>query len=307
MNSRRKSSPSDAVAPGATVLSAAHSILGRQYRMFGTARTGMLEGNGAEALHDMRVALSRFSTGLRLFRPFLSDIGRKGLNRLMSKFRCRLGAARDSEVWLAFLLSVSRKKDRARDATWTDYLSKQTRRHQTLRRGVVRLLSGTEYARLEHMVGLFLGAELSKRVADTPAASFEKYVAGRLRRGYRRLVKRKVRSGRASPEQMHALRKKCRMLRYRAEFASPVLGGTVKRLAANLKAVTTSLGDVHDMDVYLERITSERCDTPAGLESAIRRRRAAAMRRFREAWDELGAERFRKRLLTELGRARGKG
>lgn len=282
-----------------SVLEAARQILERQHGIFRRARGDMLADSDPEALHDMRVASGRLRSALRLFRPFLSDIRRSQLNALLARFRGRLGTARDWEVWVKFLSDLSGKKH-SRDPVWMAYVALQRKQYRRFRTGAMQLLDSPEYDELDRRLLMFLGRDLTRLIESSPGGSFVPYAAGNVRRLYRRLLKLEARGKYGTPEEMHALRKRIRRLRYWTEFAAPVVGPPLPALAKRLKALTTALGNVHDMDVYLERTSGEDVDLPTGLVSSIRRRRSAAVKDFRKAWKRLRESDFRKRVSRKL-------
>jgi len=294
------------VRPSDSVLEAAERIFQRQYLIFASARDDMLADADAEALHDMRVSSSRLRSALRLFRPFLSDIRRGELNALLSRFRRKLGTARDWEVWIGFLSDLSEKKKRSRDPVWMGYVAAQRKQCRRLRTGAMRLLAGDEYEQLKYRIESFLGKDLARLIGKSPGGYFACYAAGKVRRGYRRLLKTKLGRKHAGPEEIHEIRKRIRRLRYWTEFAAPAIGAPLPTLAKRLKALTTSLGDAHDMDVYLERIGAERGGLPVGLAASIERRRSAAVRESWKAWKHLREAGFRKKLLRKLKDSRHK-
>lgn len=55
--------------------------------------------------------------------------------------------------------------------------------------------------------------------------------------------------GDARVEEVHALRRRCRRIRYLSEFAEPILGRSVHKLTQHLKGISTSLGKRHDADM----------------------------------------------------------
>lgn len=302
--SRSKSRSGNSAALEQPVLKAARQVFQRQYLAFREARGKMSATSDSEALHDMRVALNRFRAAVRLFRPFMSDVGRSELNALLSRFRSRLGVARDWEVWVAFLEEVSAKKGCSVDPAWSAYLAGQRKRNRQLRTDVVKLLESSECRELDRRVETFLERHLPSLIELSPGGSYGAYMASKVRRGYKRILKRKIKPRHASPKEMHRLRKRIRRIRYWAEFAAPDLGGPVVKLAGRLKALTTSLGNVHDMDVYLDRIRSKSIRPPRGLKATIERRRAAGVRDFKKAWDELRDRSFRKKVLGKLKKTR---
>ncbi len=80
----------------------------------GEAALRLSDPSDAEALHDFRVALRRVRSTLRSFRPLFGDAVPKKLRRRLRRIADATGAARDSEVALAWLRDAA---PRLRDGT----------------------------------------------------------------------------------------------------------------------------------------------------------------------------------------------
>ena len=99
---------------------------------------------------------------------------------------------------------------------------------------------------------------------------------------------------------MHRLRKRCRRERYNAEFAVPLFGPEVADLAKRLKDVADALGDIHDMDVYLERLEKFSLPSPKSLRKRLKKLRGKYLKAFAGVWDRLFCPDFAAQLLSSL-------
>ena len=273
-----------------TVLKSAQRLFCLQYRLMSDARKAILKDSHEkdEALHDFRVAVNRFRAMLRVCRPFISDIYSKELRQALSGFRRTLGPARDSEIWIACLKRFEKDRNCAENAAWTNFLSAQQRQDESLRKDMANKLEGREYAEFKERITAFLRRDLPGLVHSSPGGDYANYMRDRLNRKSAKLMKRKVKPGRMSSDEMHRLRKRCKRLRYAAEFAAPALGSNTAELAGKLKAVTGSLGDVHDMDVCLIHAESlQSSDGYTRLPDFIRHERDSALKDFRKSWSSL--------------------
>jgi CHAD domain-containing protein len=103
--------------------------------------------------------------------------------------------------------------------------------------------------------------------------------------------------------EMHAIRNRCKRIRYWAEFAAPVLGRSIDRLSLRARRVTAALGDVHDRDLQLELLSGVRLEGLPMLINEMNRSREAACRRASEAWGDLRKKRFARHVKAVLGSA----
>jgi hypothetical protein len=87
-----------------------------------------------------------------------------------------------------------------------------------------------------------------------------------LRRGLKKVLKFSPPLGRYATEKLHDLRIACKRLRYAAEFLSDVYPEGLGDLIGPMKRMQGLLGDVHDADVYADRIARycARARFPAG-------------------------------------------
>jgi len=69
----------------------------------GANRAGVLQGDDPEYLHQLRVGMRRLRSALRAFRDVLPRKERKSLARRTRRVMRKLGAARDWDVFLAWL------------------------------------------------------------------------------------------------------------------------------------------------------------------------------------------------------------
>ncbi len=295
--------PADGAKADTPVLEAARHIFSDQFDVMRRNRELALTGSEPEYLHDFRVAARRFRAGLSLFKPLLGDTSAEGCNRHLAELRRQLGDIRDAHVWLLFLEELAQKRPFNDSADFQTYLQncREADDHATDALHAV-LNSGLCMLVTDMMVHL-LEAELP-RLSDAHADEcFGPFAAARLEKRLRRLLKSEARVKHMSDEEIHTLRKACRKARYFAEFAAPAMGKPVDQLAKRLKQVTTTLGDIHDMDVRLQALASGQTRMPAIILRAIHTHRRRAVHAFGKAWHDLTAGKPHKEAMKVLREA----
>jgi len=100
---------------------------------------------------------------------------------------------------------------------------------------------------------------------------------------------------RLTPETQHELRIECKRLRYTAEFLADIYPGRLIGVTEPATALQDELGDVHDADVYRDRVLAY-CERRRGAADAaerdavrtllgrLREQRARHLRRASKAW-----------------------
>jgi CHAD domain-containing protein len=212
-----------------------------------------------------------------------------------------MGPARDAEAWLSFLESPRVRRRLGTERGWTELVARQRARVARLYAGMRRRLRSGDWLEAERRAERLLGERIPP-ISDC-SVSFGAFAARRIRKGYRRLLRLEPSSRGITPEELHAVRKQCKRVRYWAEFAAPALGRSVGELAVRLRAVTGALGGVHDMDVHLGVRGAAEGGMPAGLRGVMRKRRARSLAAFRRAWRAVTGGRFRARVLSGMRKA----
>jgi len=212
--------------------------------------------DSATPVHEARKSLKKVRSGLRLLRSVIPDDERTKVNETCRGAASRLSGARDAEVKIATLNSVTGSNpppDGAGD--WLGELEEEAEGH----RGELNPGSLAEvHDAIDGVRRTFLGRN--------PAAGPET-VAGNAGRGYRRgrkAMKRAKESGEA--EDFHDWRKRSKDLRYQLEILGPRLPEGFDRLRKEATDLADRLGDLHDLDVLagdLESRDLEPEDKPA--------------------------------------------
>jgi CHAD domain-containing protein len=238
---------------------------------------GVLHDTDTEFLHDLRVAVRRTRSALKLFGDVLTE-QKEGKARLTADEVARFAAefkwvgdlttpTRDLDVHLLGFEETARTLRAAKpDALepFRDYLAqRRVREYRALARGLrsprftalmtqwrvvlTKLADGKRNARKGTAASLAPGQEIPT------AASL---ATDRTRRAFAKVAKRGAAITPASPhESLHDLRKRCKELRYVLEFFAPLHDpAQYRKVIGDLKRLQDCLGEFQDTQVQIEEI-----------------------------------------------------
>ena len=253
----------------------------------------LVDGDAKEGVHQVRVALRRLRSLLRLFAPLLPD----GFSNL---WRARLGdlarelsTARELDVLCDELL-VSAEYG---EATWLTALRQGLERERADARDAAReLLALPRQGRV--MLELLAAVYPVTDVVVPGSPGLGEFAGARMARLRRRFRRRLHKLPAAASEPWHALRIAAKQLRYGLDFFAPLwprkaASGFRRRLAR----IQADLGGIQDLDVAVQRLRERSVTDPQCLADALRlaahhAEEVAAWRRnaLRQSW-KLLAER----------------
>lgn len=273
-----------------------------QYKIIRANEAGAKDGDQPEPLHDLRVAMRRFRTLLKLFRKPLRETWGADIDGRLAAVADALGPPRDYDVWMARVREMASQRDVSRSRVWKRYVPLQEQFGAKHRAQVRQVLNGARYKNLMQEIAYLLRIQLSELTKEAKTKPVEPYVAKRLLNLSRRIYASDIPGGSWEVEEFHALRKQCRRGRYMSEFFGPVLGPRTRRWGKTLKKVADVLGDLHDADVELERVAYEAVPAPRDLVAALKAEREEALHGVDAAWTRLKDEPFFQKLQRELKR-----
>lgn len=213
----------------------------------------LLASGDSEAIHQMRVALRRLRSALKLFAPLVEG---PDLAQIKENIRWLLGAlgpARDEEIFLSEIVSPTLGQWPNNPALAELSVSAASQRDEavTAARHAVSSRRFTEI--LLHM-GLWLESgdwrrhHLDGRIVP--------YAEARLARLNRKMIKAGGKHlSTLPPEQLHDVRLLAKQMRYACEFFRPLYRGkSVKPLIARLAELQDALGVLNDISVAESRL-----------------------------------------------------
>jgi len=250
-----------------------------------------------EALHDIRVALRRMRSLTTTFAALDEDFLDR-LDKRVSKVCDRMGEARDLDVWIELFRDLVK-------AGGTEGVSARDRRQvlAMLRRQRTRLAADAlecgMFQRVKKMIRERLRRRLPERRKKLPPP--EVFEARRILAVRALIADRHGRVGNFSKGPAHDLRRAGRRLRYLSEFFAEGLGRESVRAGHWITKAQAALGKVHDCDSALELSQA----LPSGaaraeVRRALRKRRAAQLRKFKTAWRRYADRRLQKAWLARL-------
>lgn len=269
--------------------------------------TGTRSGDDPEDLHKMRVATRRLRVAFATFGDALRTAGVGELPVAETKrVADALGEVRDLDVFMAWLdARASEWGPGSDEAAAVERLRRERRgRWEDARSRLLAALDGRDMAALRGDLRGRLEA-IGYPPFHVPGAGVKKKErAGRAGRrlaekARRRLQKRGKGMFAPTAEELHRVRIAAKRFRYVCEFVRPAMeerGAQLDEAISSATAIQDSLGDLHDAEVAETALLDDvvrlgyegqarDAGTIAGLVKAQRKRREAALLRFREQWE----------------------
>jgi CHAD domain-containing protein len=199
----------------------------------------VLGNKDTEAVHDLRVALRRLRTLLKLARPVFGEFHTDAVRQSFAELQASTGDLRDEEALVETLDGLA--LDNASLASWR---SRRIARDKRLRRSLVARLRRGELDRARAMLQALLTLPV-RPGRDAALGKFARKMVQKARRG--------VESRRdASPDDvvgLHDLRIAYKKLRYAVEIFAEALPADLAAMAEPAARFQKRLGDLHDIDV----------------------------------------------------------
>jgi len=201
-----------------------------------------------EAVHQIRVAITRLRAAVTFFAPIAVDAEWLRLKKEIAWLNASLGAARDADVVMEY---ARRKRYRA----WAQQMTggHLDRRRTRDRRRLVRCLRSVRFRRLIAALAGWIeqGPWLARWTRRTDAEPLEVYCVRELNRWRERLIVKGRQLKTLDASRRHRLRIKVKRFRYMLEALTetvPVRGrGEFRHLQRPAKRLQRTLGDLRDL------------------------------------------------------------
>jgi len=214
-----------------------------------------------EAVHQIRVAITRLRAAVAFFAPVVVDAEWLRLKQEIAWLNGPLGAARDSDV-------LAEYADRKRYRAWAEHVAgKQLQRRRTGdHRRLVRSLRSVRMQRLVAALAGWIkqGKWLKQFGRRKHAEALQPYCERQFGRWHKRLIRKGKRLKTLNASRRHRLRIKAKRFRYMLEALTEPIAmrgrGGWHRLHRPAKRLQRALGDHRD----LERFAGLAGDAPQG-------------------------------------------
>ena len=286
------------------VVEAARRLLWIQFKTILANLDGAVEGKTSEPLHDVRVAMRRMRSLLRVFRKHLPDETRREIEELLADISEELGPVRDLDVWVDLLQSSSVQSSMARSRLFPAYLRHHQQRRQRVHATVRRCLRGPHFASQRLKITWLLREELPRFIKAEPHGSLPKLAVMHVSKALRRALKHGRLRHSASPKKLHQLRITLRKARYLAEFFASVLGANTAKLVKRMRRVERVLGRIHDVDMGLQHLARKGPPPPPALAAYLQQQREQSLGRLDKVWRRFADHALQQRVHHELAAAR---
>ncbi|MBM4032765.1 MAG: CHAD domain-containing protein [Planctomycetes bacterium] len=300
-----------ALPPNPRAVDVALRVLKTQWATFTSRLYGLRYEEDLEYVHELRVALRRLRAALRAFRGLLDGLV-PGLRRGMEELADALGSVRDADVFLAFVRDYAAGAPEGHQPYLRGLVRSERRKRRGHFRALLAIVEAGRFAAFRARCDALLAGGLS----PAPGAADETIAARAPRMLLKQLAALRKHGrdiSRYSARQQHLLRIQCKKLRYTAEFLADAYPAGLDRIIAPMTAMQDALGEVHDCDVYTERVEQYDRRRPkarhdphgagakAALLSFLRERREHALQSAVATWRESARDKALRKAAKALG------
>lgn len=267
---------------------ALRAVLDAQLQAASAAAARLETSEDSEALHDLRVALRRLHTLLRVYRGDL-DHRFRFINKQVRRLARATNALRDREVHIAWLREQQRQTPATAQVALAALIDQlQGEQSRAAQRRYPRLK--TQFVALAAELRRALRAPADAHARRTrPTLSFAQAAARRLRELGNKLARRlaQIDPQDDDDDRVHAARIAGKRLRYVLEPLHAGMPG-VQRLVSRLKTLQDLLGDIHDGQLRIRDLDNsnlvQNIAERARLRQLAQRKRAGLLQDLEAEW-----------------------
>lgn len=238
-----------------------------------------IKSRDAEAVHDLRVAVRRFSQALRAFKPCFRGKEVRKIRRELERIMGLAGEVRNCDIALK-LVSKPTRNDTAGLGL----------RLENLREEHERVLAGF----LRHWVDRKSFLKWRNAVANAVASNGEALSKTPIGTTARRLLPRmaqeyfergsEANKPKASPRELHEFRIASKKFRYTLELFTSLYGPLLNASLEKIRRTQGLLGDVNDCETVRKMLSQFKCG--GRLTSWLKRRERRLIDEFQRYWTE---------------------
>lgn len=231
------------VKPDMSPEQATRGIVRNAYQHLRANQAGVLESGNPEYVHQMRVAVRRLRSALRLFPQTSADDLRSRCDAALRELGSTLGSVRDLDVFgeavLSVLRDLPRPQARAAHAAITDRVGAARVRAR-------EYLQSPKYERLTTRIALWLAQE----APDAKGEALMHLARRKLARLNKRVARGAARLESLDEPGRHRLRVRIKRARYAAEFFSGLYArDAVRPYVVALSELQDCLGSLTDINM----------------------------------------------------------
>ena len=229
-----------------------------------------------DTVHDLRIAIRRFTQTLRAMEPCFSRPKTRKIRRRLKQVMAAAGQVRDCDVALK-LLSKSKREEA--DALKSAFQS----RRKDHERALAALLKGW----IERKASIKWRARLEDALERAPNAGATP-VENSARRVLRPMTQEflawggKLAKAKSSPDQLHGFRMAVKKFRYTLDLFAPLYGAALAEWKEKVKRVQVLLGDMHDCRVVRGMVSDYKGVNK--VDAWLKRRQRKGAEAFQQYW-----------------------
>lgn len=272
---------------------------------------GSRTGEDIEDVHDMRVAIRRTRSAMRLLKPYLKAKAIRPYNRGLRHLGWVLGEVRDLDVMIENLKAYQQTLDPEQAAAFQLVIDELDRRRALAREALNEYLDAKAYRRFIRDYSAFLlqpmhnsfhpadGAVAPYQVRHVlPAMIYDRLAAVR---AYDTVLPE------ANAATLHALRIEFKRLRYTLSLFSDVLGPQAEEFVETIKGIQDHLGHLNDSSVARARLEGLADDPEApyaealaGYLAHLETHENGLKDGFAEVWERFNSRKVQQKLATAV-------
>lgn len=248
-----------------------------------------------DAVHDLRVAIRRFTQALNVFKPCFPGKEKRKIHRRLKRLMTQAGAVRDWDVAFSMLT-----KSRSAEAAGL------RPKIQSQRKEGERVLIGSLKRRIERKSSLKWRTALESALGSAEEGICHDPIAETARRTLPHMAKDFLELGnsaaqaKSTPQKLHRFRVACKKFRYSLELFAPLYGSSLKRWIETIKHAQNLLGEVTDCATTAEIVSAYK-DLRA-TSAWLRKRGRRKTEEFRQWWpDAFSSREVLRTWMRDLG------
>ena len=242
-------------------LSGVRLVLGTRLAEMCALRNSAVDWSDIEGVHDMRVASRRLRSAVSDFSTFIRKRDLRPLRNGIKHVADALGAVRDDDVAIVALEKLSKTAPESIVAGIEQLIDARRQQREVHRRALLEVIAPDALARMQAKWQVALSnlsaSSRSRRNSDAPNGVFEVMTFRRAAHLITLARWRELERKSASLTQpfktgpLHEMRIAAKKLRYALELFANCLGETLGAFAKEIAEMQSSLGELHDCDVWI--------------------------------------------------------